>query len=78
MLLIWLLGINSSEIWIENSDIFIQENAFESVICEMVAFLSRPQCVNKTHFGISPTHGTNSQTKLKTSINSWKQELFII
>ena len=30
-------------IWISN--IFIQENAFESVICEMAAILSRPQCV---------------------------------
>ena len=24
---------------------FIQENAFEPVVCEMVAILSRPQCV---------------------------------
>ena len=30
-------------IW--NSNIFIQENAFESVVCEMAAILSRPQCV---------------------------------
>ena len=29
-----------------NSNIFIQENAFESVVCEMAAMLSRPQCVN--------------------------------
>ena len=29
-----------------NSNIFIQENAFESVVCEMAAILSRPQCVN--------------------------------
>ena len=28
-----------------NSNIFIQENAFESVVCETVAILSRPQCV---------------------------------
>ena len=28
-----------------NSNIFIQENAFESVVCEMAAMLSRPQCV---------------------------------
>ena len=26
--------------------IFIQENAFESVVCEKAAILSRPQCVN--------------------------------
>ena len=29
-----------------NSNIFIQENAFESAVCEMAAILSRPQCVN--------------------------------
>ena len=28
-----------------NSNIFIQENVFESVVCEMAAMLSRPQCV---------------------------------
>ena len=29
-----------------NSNIFIQENAFESVVCERAAILSRPQCVD--------------------------------
>ena len=29
-----------------NSCIFIQENAFETVICEMAAILSLPQCIN--------------------------------
>ena len=29
----------------QNSYIFIQENAFEKVVCEMAAILSRPQCV---------------------------------
>ena len=29
-----------------NSNIFVQENAFESVVCEMAVILSRPQCVN--------------------------------
>ena len=28
-----------------NLHIFIQENAFESVVCKMAAILSRPQCV---------------------------------
>ena len=34
--------------WIVNRypNIFIQENAFESVVREMAAILSRPQCVN--------------------------------
>ena len=39
ILLIGLLGTNFSEI-------FIHENAFENVVCEMAAILSRPQCVN--------------------------------
>ena len=29
-----------------NSNIFIQENGLECVVCEMAAILSRPQCVN--------------------------------
>ena len=41
ILLIGPLGTNLY--W--NSNIFIQENAFESVICKMVAILSQPQCV---------------------------------
>ena len=32
-----------------NSIIFIQENAFESVVCEMTAILSQPQCVNNAY-----------------------------
>ena len=28
--------------FIENSKLFIQENAFENVVCEMAAILSRP------------------------------------
>ena len=30
----------------QNSYIFIQENAYENVVCQMAAILSRPQCVN--------------------------------
>ena len=29
-----------------NSNIFIHENAIESVVCEMASILSQPQCVN--------------------------------
>ena len=29
----------------QNSNIFVQENAFENDVCEMVSILSRPQCV---------------------------------
>ena len=28
-----------------NSNIFIQENALQNVVCEMASILSRPQCV---------------------------------
>ena len=31
-----------------NSNIFIQENALENVVCEMASILSRPQCVNSS------------------------------
>ena len=42
-LLVGPLGTNFSEISIENSPIFIQENAFGNVVCEMAAILSRLQ-----------------------------------
>ena len=32
-----------------NSNIFIQENALENVVCEMASILSRPQCVELVH-----------------------------
>ena len=34
-----------------NSNIFIHENVFESVVYEMASFLSRPQCVNLLSIG---------------------------
>ena len=37
-----------------NSNIFIHENAFESVVCEMAFILSRPQCVNEVWVWIDP------------------------
>ena len=45
LLLIGPLGTNFSQIVFRNSNIFIQENAFENVIWEMSAILSQPQCV---------------------------------
>ena len=45
ILLIKPLGTNFSEILIEYSNISIQRNAFESVVCEKAAILSRPQYV---------------------------------
>ena len=41
------LGTSFSEFFfIPNSYICIQENAFETVVCEMATILSPPQCVN--------------------------------
>ena len=42
ILLIGPLGTNFSD---RNSNIFIQENALDNVVCEMASILSRPQCV---------------------------------
>ena len=57
ILSVGLLGTNFSEIlhlqW--NSDIFFQENALESVVCEMAAMLSWPQCVFVFPLPLSPT-----------------------
>ena len=44
ILLIQILATTLSKIL--SSCIFIQQYAFENVVCEMVAFLFRPQCVN--------------------------------
>ena len=47
ILLIGPMGTNLSEIWSEISYIFIQYNALENVVCQMVAIFSRPQCVKE-------------------------------
>ena len=44
ILLFGPLGTNFSDFFCRNYSIFIKKNAFESVVCEMAAFLSRPQC----------------------------------
>ena len=46
----WTIGNQLQWNFYLNSNIFIHENAFESVVCEMAVFLSRPQCVN-VHIG---------------------------
>ena len=45
ILLIGLLGTNFSEIFNRSSNIFFQENAFENVVWNIAAILSRPQWV---------------------------------
>ena len=56
LLLIGPLGTNFSEILIEI--IFIQENAFESVVSETASILSRPQSVNRGFMSNNMTSGT--------------------
>ena len=41
----WTLGNKLQWNFNRNSNIFIQGNAFENVVCEMASILSRPQCV---------------------------------
>ena len=41
----WTLRNKLQWIFYRYSIIFIQENAFENVVCEMASILSRPQCV---------------------------------
>ena len=41
----WTLGIKLQWNFSRNSNIFIHENAFESIVCEMATILSWPQCV---------------------------------
>ena len=57
-----------------NSNIFIQENAFESVVCETAAILSRPQCVKM------PVVLWNDQPGPSRSNFTWKSKftLFLI
>ena len=42
----WTLGNKLQWNFNRNSNIFIEENAFENVVCEMLSISSRPQCVN--------------------------------
>ena len=47
ILLIGPLGTNTNEILIEILTFLFMKNAFESVVCETAAILSRPQCVKE-------------------------------
>ena len=59
----WIIGNKLQWNFNRNSDIFIQENAFESIVCEMTAILSRPQCVN---IKMPPHQCRNPHVKDKT------------
>ena len=49
----WTLGNKLQWNFNRNSNIFIQENALQNVVCEMASILSRPQCVK----GFRMLHG---------------------
>ena len=51
-----------------NCNIFIQENVFESVVCEMVAILSRPQCIYFT--AENPQYGDVKMNTMASQITS--------
>ena len=54
----WTLGNKRQWNLDRNSYIFIQENAFENVDCEMMSISSRPQCVNaRTCIILTPQTG---------------------
>ena len=42
----WALGNKLQWNFNRNSNIFIEENTFENVVCKMLLISSRPQCVN--------------------------------
>ena len=52
-----------------NSNIFIQENAFERIVCEMTAILPRPQSVNSQEAHIS-------EMLIQVQQFSWKKMRF--
>ena len=52
---------------------FIQENAFENVVCEVASFLSRPQLVNYTlpYILLNLTHAT----MMLWITQNWKRQM---
>ena len=71
ILLFWTLGNKLQWNFNRNSNIFIHENAFENVVCEMASILSRLQCVKKLcynykQFSIFPRNPSDD-----ISVNMW-------
>ena len=61
-----------------NSDIFIQENAFESVICEMAAILSRPQCVNSLWCSYTTWHHLSGSSWVEKMTNHYPKQWWLL
>ena len=60
----WNIGYRLQWNFNMNSNIFIQENAFENVVCEIKDILSRPQCINHC-LGLNKWHYTTLQQRTK-------------
>ena len=67
----WTLGNKLQWNFNRNSNFFIQENAFESVICEMAAILSRPQWVKLISYAISIPENTFNKSSLVVQVMAW-------
>ena len=63
---IWTLGNKFQWNFNRNSNIFIEENTFENVVCETLFISSRPQCDNLTWLC-----STFCLFKVVTDIGSW-------
>ena len=61
-----------------NSDIFIQENAFESVVCEMAAILSRPQCVNSLWCSYTTWHHLSGSSWVEKMTNHYPNQWWLL
>ena len=73
ILLIGPLGTNFSEmLFSQNSNIFIQENALQNVVCEMASILSRPQCVNRNALVIKHKNVFETDIYQITLLLIWK------
>ena len=77
ILLIRPLGTHFSEFLSRNSNIFIQENAFESVVCEKADILSRPQWVNFVIMKISIKKSLVSKSGLFITRTTFFQSVLV-
>ena len=77
-IVIWTLRNKLQRNFNWNLYIFIQENAFEHVVCEMAFILSRPQCVNQSWARSMVSPGHNGLTSVMIVNISPKQILYVI
>ena len=55
----------------KNSHIFIQENAFKIVVCEMAAILSQSQCINTKQWGFMMHNCLGFISSLAENVTGW-------